>query len=450
MSDRRERGALLVALLAVVAVVTTSAWIVLGRDQERSIEATVDAFFEARHDGDCERLVGVLSEASWSEDGHLTRQQFVDQCTDVVADHRPALDRVEIVSETSAHAVVEIAMLPDDDPDPLTPQEGLDVYQPDFDGHALYEQGRLVREDGTWKVETDARFLRIGRSVDEAVRGFVDAYNTGDCEQLIDYLSEATWSEDGQVSREQYLSQCAEDADARTAAVDPDDPLAAARELRLPVEIDVSFEADDRFTATATWDAFPSEAATLVNEDLEWKLDGALQAVEYAELQTSLLDEPLPGYEHDIASFVFQGADPTVDFDLYEGSDAVERRRDAGFARGAIQRFSDGDNFVLVLLYEFDSADGARGYADHLATRVGQWGVSRSPAPTPVVAEQHGAATSCEDDACTHATEAVAVGVHDRMIAAVQVVDYLDETPTAEELISRADGVLQAQLDQLP
>jgi hypothetical protein len=441
---------LLVALLIVVPMVVASMWFVLGRNQERSIEETVSAFFAARQDGDCERMVGVLSDASWSEGG-LDHAQFLDRCSHVIGDYQPELDRVEVVAETSNRAVVEIALLPDDD-DPLIPPDGLVVHLPfeDGGGRRVYEQGILVREDGAWKVEADQRVLRVGRSIEETVRGYIDAYNTGDCDHLIDYIGEATWSEDGRLSRDQYLGQCADQAAARAATVSPDDSLATARELRVPREIDVSLDEGNPLAATATWEAYPPEAATLVNEDLEWKLDGALQAAEYAEHQTLLLDEPLPGYQHDIASFVLQGADPTVDFGLYEGSDAVERRRHAGFARGAIQRFSDGDNFVLLLLYEFDTTAGASGYADHLAARVGRRAASRSPAPTPVVADQHGAVTDCDDDSCTRAIEAVAIGVHDRLVAAVQVTDDRDGAPTAEDLISRADGVLRAQLDQLP
>jgi hypothetical protein len=443
----RARGAILVGLLAIASV---AAWAALGRHDERSAEGTVRAFFDARQVGDCTRLLDLLSGESWSDGGRLDRDEFLEQCADVVDEYRPELGDVEVVSDDGDRVVVNLSIPDVAPPQPLPGrQEGVLVQAPN-EGELAYETGRLVREDGEWKVEADLAFLRIGRSVEQTVRGFVNAFNDGDCESLIDYLSERAWSDDGGLDRAEYIDRCVEEADARLALPDQ---LTAIGE---PDEIEVSVDRDDRGTAVAVWDALPAnqvpvETVTLVREGFEWKLDGPPDTVERVEFEALLLaDEPLPGFRRAEVERISSGTESSSFFDIEEGDDIAERRGEAGFERGAIGTFRENDESitrVTVLLYEFEEDEGARTYAEFLANRVGDQADSASPAPVPSVTEVRGAVTYCADDGCLHATAATGVAVDGRFVVAVELADA-DDPPTGE-LIGRTEGVVHAQLDRL-
>jgi hypothetical protein len=51
---------------------------------------------------------------------------------------------------------------------------------------------------------------RVGaeRSVESTVRGFFGARQAGDCEGLLDYLDEASWSEGGRLGRDEFVARC--------------------------------------------------------------------------------------------------------------------------------------------------------------------------------------------------------------------------------------------------
>ena len=82
------------ALVAAGAVVGIGVCVV-SRD-DGGPEATVRAFFAARHDGDCERLVDLIRTDDWSQDGRPERDDFVASCEEVVDVYGPELVDVEV------------------------------------------------------------------------------------------------------------------------------------------------------------------------------------------------------------------------------------------------------------------------------------------------------------------------------------------------------------------
>jgi hypothetical protein len=89
----------------------------------------------------------------------------------------------------------------------------------------------------------------------------------------------------------------------------------------------------------------------------------------------------------------------------------------------------------------------AEGYEADLETAV-RPGVSGSPLVFDAYEGSDSAEQRDEPD-CSHVDETLALAIHDRYLAAVQAVDYVDDDPTADQLLSRARQVLQAQIDRL-
>jgi hypothetical protein len=445
------RRARLVALAATMALVAggVAVW-VASRGEGRSVEATVQAFFEARRVGDCHGLLALVSEASWSDGGRLTRDQFLESCEEVVDEYGPRLAAVEVVAEDRERAAVDLSVRQrqgQQRPAGSVPG-GLVVTASDVRTSRVYEGATLVRESGEWRVATDPYLVRIGRSVEDTVIGYVEAYNDGDCERLLDHLSEAVWSTDGELDRAEGLRRCTAEAEARTAAAearlhtdDPPPPLVSL------TQIGVTFGRDGTATAEVEWAQAPRESLALVRDGLEWKVADRLQMVAYHELDLRLLDEPLPGYGADGGSPVLPGMEPVVGFQPSEGGDAPERRRGAGFTVGLVQPFTDSTNDVTILLYEFETPDGARGYAQHLAGRFGR--SSDPPVVPPPDANPYRTVVRCDvDDTCRYAAEVAVVASQDRYVVGVNVEDYVSN-PTADSLLAQADQILQAQLAAL-
>lgn len=456
--SRRVRVALWAGVVAIAGV---GVWSLLRPDPEPrlSVGATATAFFHAQQDGDCERLIGLVSEASWSDGGQLQRDDFLEQCAEAVDGYELAVDEIDI----------EIV---DDEGDHVPPSEHGDRAvarvraQVDEQGPGSHE-GSLVREDGTWKVETDPNVFRVGRSVKDTVRGYLAAYNDGDCEQLIDYLSEAAWSQDGELSREDYLDTC---ADAAAARQDHGQPRLRA------TEIEVSLEGDDR-GATATVVLFGDTAgygyglgvsygdpdepdtAVLVKEGLEWKLranaerpddtsSSPLLTLDLAELEARLLDELVVPEED---CFVYSDdRTPVEDTD--------------GAAQGITRDFTCN---IVLSVYELADDDEARSHAERIATEILQdlpatveeiaesnedngretdidsleeYVSNRRPnrsAPVPGIPDALGVLTWCDVDGCSGA---VALAVRHGVLVKVEM-EVGD--------LNGAAQVLQAQLDRL-
>jgi hypothetical protein len=297
---------------------------------------TVSAFFEAQRTGDCERLLDVVTEASWSRDGRRRRDDFLDQCADALVGYQPPVGRVVVeVEDDRATVSIGVRSFEDDEP-----------------------EGRLVREDGAWRVEADPEVLRIGRSIDDTLRGYVDAFNDGDCEAMLDYLAETTWSQDGEHTDGQFVSQC-------TAAGDggPDEPPLVVGQV--DVEDDGQQEGDgDRALADAAIVASGApgvgdqepESTLFVREGLTWTFAGVADAsgelaspadahapvplFELPRLQSRLVDE-VRSDDRACATF-FDSAVP------HPSGDHPAR---------SIKRDFSCD--VVVTLYRFDDEDAA-------------------------------------------------------------------------------------------
>ncbi|MGH9210062.1 MAG: hypothetical protein ACRD2C_05200 [Acidimicrobiales bacterium] len=456
-ASTRARGALLTGLVAVT-VTGVGAWAAWGRGQERSVAATVEAFFEARQAQDCGRLADLLTEDTWSQGQQLGPDEFRHECAAVVEDHRPGLVEVEVLEEDGTAAVVNVAV---DGVERRSGSQGQQGQQGRIgvqttDGEVGdYELGQLRREGGEWKVVGDDRLFRIGRSPEETLRGFVDAFDDGDCEHLVNYLSEGIRSDGGRHDPDGYVDQCAQAVEARQPLPDH---LAAAG---VPGAIEVSAEQDGRGRATAVW-AVPllggtlTEDLTLVREGLEWRLDSLPEAVQQVELATSLaLDAAPPDFQLESLRGI-TGATPGFGpfDDFTEGSDVAETRAAAGFERGSVVLFrvadaGDIDSRELALaLFEFTSEDGARGYADLLADRIGQQADTGSPAPVPSVEDVRSAVVRCasSEDDCRHASAAVGLAVDGRFLAIAEATNHGD--PSVGELTSQVEEVLHAQLDR--
>jgi hypothetical protein len=269
-----------------------------GRPQRTAAE-TVSGFLQAQRDGDCERLVDLVTERSWSDGGRLGRGEFLERCADALDHYDLGMEQTDIDLE-----LLDDLGEPTDDPDRAVAASVVAPALPDDLGLAgPGEDGRLVRQAGEWRVETGDGILRIGRSVDQTVQGYVEAYNEGDCERVADHLSEAAWTWDGELDRRESMATCTEAAAARRE-----------RRWQVPAQVQgmvgVVLEDDGRATAevamvqpTGMAPLDPDEVV-LVREGLEWKLHGSrrdgsdevdvrwpLPAIGLVELQALLLGE---------------------------------------------------------------------------------------------------------------------------------------------------------------
>ncbi|HEY8543751.1 MAG TPA: hypothetical protein VIL36_01840 [Acidimicrobiales bacterium] len=133
---RRRRLLLGVGVVAVVGLlVGTALWLRGGRDDERSPEDTVRLFFDASMDRDCEELVDLVVERSWSQGGTVGRAEAVDQCTRDLAsdvDFDAELLDVEVTAEEDDTAVVEVKYT--------------------LEGEDIDTRLDLEKEDDTWKI----------------------------------------------------------------------------------------------------------------------------------------------------------------------------------------------------------------------------------------------------------------------------------------------------------
>lgn len=457
LGSGRVRFALPVGLVVIAAGVGVWSLIRPEPEPRLSVGATVTAFFHAQRDGDCERLIGLVSEASWSDGGQLQRDEFLEQCAEAVDGYELAVDEID----------VEIV---DDEVHHVPPSEHGDRAvvrvraQVDEEGPGSHE-GSLVREDGTWKIETDPNVFRLGRSVKDTVRGYLEAYNDGDCEQLIDHMSEVAWSQDGDLSREEYLDSCA-------------DAAAARQEYRQPSlrasEIEVSLEEGHRGATAAVvlfgdatgsglgvsyGDPGEPDAAVLVKDGLEWKLQANAErsddtssppflTLDHVELEARLLDE-LVVPDEDCFAYFDDGA-PLEDTE--------------GATRGITRDFICD---ILLSVYRLADDDEARSHAERIVTEIvedlpatveelaessrergaetdlealEEYVSNRRPnrsAPVPGIPDALGVLTWCDVDGCS---SAVAMAVRHGVLVKVemQVGD-----------LNGAAQVLQAQLDRL-
>jgi hypothetical protein len=488
LSQLSRRGRIGLAVALVVAV-GAGGVLVARSGGERSVEATVQGFFEARRDGDCERLLDYLHEPSWSEGDRLGRREFLTHCEEAVDGYRPELAGVEVVSETGDAAVVQMATpVAGDAPLPRPgvgdrPQ-GLVVRAPQLTDDeqaglgidAAYEQGQLVRDGSTWRVRLDPRFLRIGRSVEQTVIGYLRAYREGECEEAAGFVSDDAWTGDtadaggDRAGRRGFVERCEAVAEltAGSRRSLPDDPtvetsLNEPQLVALPVAIDLTSTHRDRVTAEVRWSGDLAQAVRLVRRDLTWELtDPSLDVVRLADLSAGLLREPDLG----LARAALTPVRPLLPSDPYglgpgEGTDAAERRHEHGFEVGLTTRFGGHPRRVDLLVYEFADAAGARGYAGHFGGRIAEDATRHqevAPVDVPGIEGSLAVVTECAGPSlrpasypvdCGRANKAAAVGARGRFVVAVELTDYRDPDPPADQLVGRAMNVLRTQLDRL-
>jgi hypothetical protein len=388
---------LLGCLGAALLLVVVGVWWVVSSGAPRSAEQTVDDFFQAQRDGDCEALIDLVTERSWSNGGQWSRDEFLDYCADAVEDYEPPVDQpfVSIYDEDGNY----LSPGGDDDPD----KDGASALAGVLSGSETWQiyrrrgrspAGALVREDGEWTVETDDVVLRIGRSAHETVRGYLEAYNDGDCARLIGYLSEPAWSANGELDRDEFLDRCADAADARQAQQQP--PIEAAGVLGFSVQFEVNeghevvslppsgswedgavFGVYDRATVAARYELSGPriagnffqidhpEEALVVKDGLSWKLDGSealsddigpgapLAGVRSVELQALLPDE------------IQQGGRPCVD---HHDSSLLATEADDQFELGVRRTWPRCPEFdTSVTLYLYADEEEARQAAEQIA-----------------------------------------------------------------------------------
>jgi hypothetical protein len=224
--------------------------------------------------------------------GELDRGEFLSLCEDAIAD-------AETTGRPPPLLTVEAPSTTDPPSEGQETRVGPAVAVAGGDERAW---GALVFHDGRWLVELDRHVLRLGRSPEWTIRGYLRAYNDGDCDAVLDHLAPALWSGDGTVSAEEFLAQCRDDADGR------------ARSGQVPADladIEVTGVSDEGATADIgvggagggsrlTKEIEPVE---LVPDGLEWTLGRApsegddsrgeapLLGVRLLEVDTLLLDE---------------------------------------------------------------------------------------------------------------------------------------------------------------
>jgi hypothetical protein len=297
-----------VGAVVVVVLVVAAVWSAVrgGGEPELSPAQVVSGFFHAQRDGDCARLLDLVSEASWSDGGERSRDEFLDQCEAALEGYRPAVGRLDIGEV-------------DEDGDRVTVGLPPGSTRPVVGDHDEGPRGTLVREDGRWMVRLDDFVLHIGRSVDETVSGYLEAYDQADCERLVGYLSEAVWSVDARTTTD-FVTLCQQEVEDRPSWGRPQALAATVTE--------VSVEDDDRAEAVVTvtlgggavrGPAGEAETVRLVKDGLQWRLAGSealpddwpgapLRAVVYAELEPRLVDEVVT--DTTCSTYLDDSADP--------------------------------------------------------------------------------------------------------------------------------------------
>lgn len=422
---------------AIAAVVVVGGVIYLTGDRQDSGPAAVaNDFLEARAAGDCERLVERLSRESWSDGGELTRQGFLDACPGAVDGYQP-------------HTYEEDRVDGDD------VQVNGDTATVDF-VLGTGADGGMVLEDGDWKVVAEGPF-RLGRTPHQTLLGYVGAYTDGDCERLVDFVSEDTWPDPG-VSHDEQVAQCTASMPERDqrAEITPnlseyDDPVDATDEVDFEARLAVLHPETGQYPFT--------EQLHLVEEQLEWRLDalpgsgGRIGAVASVELARSLLDEPEllggPPREMEVRDL---DAAARIDEIWYEGRDSEEVLRDAGFSSGVWGRFEPPGTDTLhaeIGVWQFATDDGARRYADRLAGLIlAENSYGGQEATVPDIDGAHGVVVVTAGGM----DDAYVVAVHDRAVIQTQFMAVGDDEPRAPEDdddLHRAAEIARTQIDAL-
>jgi hypothetical protein len=132
--------------LAVLAVLGIGAFFVLGGDDDDSAggsspSGTVEAFFAASQDADCEKLMGLITEDSWNDGGETSREDALKECNEESSGENAFPSDTEVsdiktTSEEASSATVTAKVTAEG--------ETIDLSFP------------LVKENGGWRIQLDA------------------------------------------------------------------------------------------------------------------------------------------------------------------------------------------------------------------------------------------------------------------------------------------------------
>ena len=353
-SGKRRRRRVVVGAGLAVVLGWWSVRAVAADGPARTPAETVTAFFDAQRAGDCELLVDLLTESSWSQDGTLTRDGFVDACGEALAGYRPVPGPVtiELVVDGERYG----SPTEDEADRALVRIGGLRYEAP---------EGTLVREGGAWRIETDERVLVVGGSAAERLQRYVDAYDAGDCERMRLFLAEPTCSQDRTLSEDEFADRCARAVGRAAGDGDGAD--------RRPLVVDamtIGFRQSDRSVPSVAVTVHRdgelpledhSDEATFVREGLVWQLvglpEGATDTVvpvfEWVELQDVLVDEVVR---------------PDDDCTSYQDVEAAQPAGDPQTS-GVTRDFSSCFLGVNVSLRSFPDDAAAREAAEDLVDR---------------------------------------------------------------------------------
>lgn len=357
VGERRRRG--LVRSLGVVAAVLAVAGCSGGGDDgsgvpERSAQQVLDDFVAARGSGDCSRIIDLATPRSWSLNGALGRDEFLERCEDAVGDNGPAGD--------PSAPTLRLNAVP-----PREPAEGdrltVGGRSLRYPSSGPEPEGQMVFEGGRWLVELDMQVLRLGRSVDEVFDAYLRAYNDGDCEAMAETLASDDWFPDGDPSKEEFLDRCADEAAARVEAEQPPIEVAFIEATSLSAEaatLDLGLgRAGDGLRITSRM-----EPLELVRDGFEWTIVGAppaegrgnvaLWSLRIVELESMLVDELSVNGQ-------------TCRLGVAHTAEGRNRTDDGVTATYSCD--STGD-FELSL-FPFDDADAARTAAQRIAQQAG-------------------------------------------------------------------------------
>lgn len=356
-----------VAGLALLLIVGLVSWWLWPTDSEPEATAgeVVSDFYLAQRDGDCELLLTVLSEKSWSDDGERGRDEFLDQCADATDGYDPSVEGVTIsYADDGETAEVRTDWAPTQ----------LPAWYGDVE-----TGGRLVQEDGDWKIQPDEAHLRIGPPPHEALRGYLDAYAAGDCEAITTYVTEETWSAGGTLERDAFVQRCAAAAEARQDALPDALDIGGMDEAELDeagrVKVTFSLEGSG---GTIGGSGQAPETATLVKEGLVWRLEPGrelarepatgryLRGLQYADIHAQLVAHPSIG-----GRTCHNYLDSTLDDD--SSSDNGMRLTMAEVDADVAMSRDFSSCYATVTIAEFADAGAARRAARQLADAALEW-----------------------------------------------------------------------------
>ena len=111
-------------------------------------------------------------------------------------------------------------------------------------------------EDGCLRAQRQDHSFELGPTASEAAITYLAAYQAGDCEAQLWYLSDDAWSAHGALGRDEFLAECESSAIELPAFFD---------ELSRPVTVEGAAADGGREVAVDWWNGGPDERSTKVS-----------------------------------------------------------------------------------------------------------------------------------------------------------------------------------------